>query len=662
MSATNPSVDVRSAIEANALEAPAPDVAPAPAPGGIPHQSDLWRTAVHEAGHAVQLWTVWNEMPPGYTSPWASIAVFGQPQFQKGLQMAGCVEFDGALIRSVVRRTGPVNSQSMVGTVAAASVYAAGVVAEAMLRDEDPSGLGEALFGGGGEHDWEAICKLASPVCMEDTALAERAVTQAHVSLKRSWPLVLRLAATVLRTRSRTLSWAEAVEAATELASDRPPLLVTRHAATWCLAPSGDYVLVRDPSHAIAKWHPTVDPTDAKHMIRSCGRRADSVVYDLVTGRRGYRRGKDEGGTLYLPCARMVEVDPLPDERVAKWLELLAGDQHGRVLDWLATCHRLDRPTSAVYLCGAKGAGKQLFAAGVASIWGSAPCDYRDIAGTTFNSSLRESPVVFLDESSSGTPARGASWMSLVANVEHVISEKFVSTATLLGSPRLVVGANDWGALPVPREATEARADAIGERILAVKIPCRVVDGSQVAFAAEYLHQLEGWLGTEDWIKGSDGGPGRFVRHVAWLRQTRAVAVGARWLVAGDAGLWRTLTATVEGSVGERALHRIVASLMASERGVVVKMTSDNLLISPEGLHRSWSTAHSGPRPTMTALGSALRILAGHRRGSRPPRVLQAPCWPVPIAEVARVAVDQHRVPEGEDAKKLIMQRARAVV
>jgi len=55
---------------------------------------------------------------------------------------------------------------------------------------------------------------------------------------------------------------------------------------------------------------------------------------------------------------------------------------------------------------------------------------------------------------------------------------------------------------------------------------------TDVPDAAEYyLNNLGGKTRTDEWTYGGD-----FARHVAWLRETRNVVRGTRWLVEGDPG------------------------------------------------------------------------------------------------------------------------------
>ena len=64
--------------------------------------------------------------------------------------------------------------------------------------------------------------------------------------------------------------------------------------------------------------------------------------------------------TLFLGCCIPADVEPQQDDRVAEWLDALAGPKLDVLLDWLATAPNLRRPTAAIYLQGEPGTGKTM--------------------------------------------------------------------------------------------------------------------------------------------------------------------------------------------------------------------------------------------------------------------------------------------------------------
>src|SRR5690606_17437065 len=135
----------------------------------------------------------------------------------------------------------------------------------------------------------------------------------------------------------------------------------------------------------------------------AAGRR---LVYDLTRDRSEVVTLADGRADLRIACAPREQIQPRHDPDVARWLELIGGEQHDKLLDWLATVRDLTCPTAGLHRYGPEGAGKGMFAAAVARLWGANVTAYGDVTGN-FNAALRTCPVVFLDEG--GAPPRDGS-------------------------------------------------------------------------------------------------------------------------------------------------------------------------------------------------------------------------------------------------------------
>lgn len=327
----------------------------------------------------------------------------------------------------------------------------------------------------------------------------------------------------------------------------RPPLVtIPGHALIYVRTPDGGYV-ASDARMVYAESdrqntgieYITITERGQKRMdvpdlLRTYGGRADTLIYDLRNARSEYMPDGKGGGRLVLPCAQRVPLDPAFDSQVDHWLRLLGGTRADRLLDWLATAPDLTRTTAALYLKGSASAGKGLFAAGLAKLWGASVAAFEDVLGSAFNSALLNCPIVFLDESNTADVDH-AEFRRLVGDSERKLTKKHAPTGTLLGCVRLVIAANNWNALRIRRADTVEDDEAIGTRILAIDIPDE---------AGEYLEGLGGDSFTRaHWTAGRMALP----RHIAWLERERAPAVklGTRFMVAGD-GLWSEQQADLE--------------------------------------------------------------------------------------------------------------------
>ncbi len=353
----------------------------------------------------------------------------------------------------------------------------------------------------------------------------------------------------------------------------------------------------------------------------------------------------------WVPARRTVRVRTLPPSRatpeespaVAEWLDALLSDAPahvaGRVLDWLATAHRLDRPTAAIYLQGPPGLGKGLFAAGVAGLWGASPVAFSE-ATRNFNDGLLRSPVVLLDEGALVDRQVSSAFRSLVGQSAHRIEAKNKPVVTLRGCPRIVIAANNPLALDLRGQHEAEDHAAVAQRILHVEVSPR---------AAELLRDLGGMEGTAEWVVRRDGSPGALPRHLAWLAATREVPAGGRFLVEGVPTVYHLRLLTGD-PLYAGALIAIAAALGPTPPtepggpGIFTRPGEGIAWVNPLRLHRRWQAlvAEDVPRPTVQRVAGALAALARSSSATLFEGVDggTAACWPIGEDLVLRVAAD----------------------
>jgi hypothetical protein len=403
-------------------------------------------------------------------------------------------------------------------------------------------------------------------------------------------------------------------------------------------------------------------PFLAARIVASCGAAAHEVVARyVVPGGRQVTTYDTRTSTLHRAVAPLLPAEAARQPDVEAWLRELAGGyyvddggdaaltMHTLLLDWLATVHRLDRATTALYLRGDPDAGKTLFARGVAAMWSDAPVSFKEATGQ-FNAGLLKCPIVHLSEGVDGgrfaSAGASAAFRALVGDRSHRIEAKYEAVSTLIGHPRVIVGANNDDALPIGAgHHTRDDLDAIARRVLYLRASAR---------AAELLrevppHRLARWAAPG----------GAIPRHVAWLRETRGEAAleraGSRFLVEGrEAGWHRALLLRSGGN--ETVLSAVVEAVARHARGAILvepRPNGDGVVVAEAArvwvnvskLHRAWKALvdEDGPKPTRAQLARTIRDLSPSDR-SRTQRLgsgrtaEQARCWDLPGDLVLRVA------------------------
>lgn len=330
----------------------------------------------------------------------------------------------------------------------------------------------------------------------------------------------------------------------------------------------------------------------AHRVVAVCG--AEKTTYDK------------EKYILYEAVASRIEIPAVYHEDVIEWLTLLGGEFSEQFLDWIATIRELDRPTCAVYLESTPGSGKGMLASGLARLWqASSPCSYREATGT-FNQALMRCPLVFLDEGIGDDRSWSTQFRAFIGSSEHELRIKHRETMVLLGCPRMLIVANGGDALKLREKFEENDRQAITDRIFHSKT------GGE---AREFLINYGGRAATSDWVKGSDGEPGKIAQTVAWLEANRTVQPGSRFIVDPPESDWH-LNFLTQGKVGD-VLTVIALILMANAKDGRVVRKDGLIYIQRETIRDNWIGLMKEAPPTMSQIGGALKALAPQSKNVR---------------------------------------------
>ena len=269
-------------------------------------------------------------------------------------------------------------------------------------------------------------------------------------------------------------------------------------------------------------------PAAVRTLVSDHGSPVAEVTY--VMGQSGASFDSGDGGTLFLGCCAVKDLEEVEDERVAQWLYHLAGDKLDVLLDWLATLLLLELPTCAIYLKGRPATGKSMLIAGTASVWGTKATPLQEMM-SPFNAGLLHCPVVAADEGVTLTPGSMSPdivFRNLVANSDHSINRKNMPVVRVRGCARVIIAANNDKALQFDNSLTEEDLQAIVSRTLYIEAQ---------AEAAGYLQSIGGRNATHDWVMDGNK-PGRIAKHIKWLSKNRQVKHGNRLLVEGKLEDW----------------------------------------------------------------------------------------------------------------------------
>lgn len=326
-------------------------------------------------------------------------------------------------------------------------------------------------------------------------------------------------------------------------------------------------------------------------LVEDYGCVASHIATDLTAQRSTF--DAKTGTLIEAPTPRRL-IDIEEHANVAEWLRLLGGEQHDTLLDWISVVTKLDEPCSALYLEGAKGAGKTLLAVGLSTIWTTQGPTTLEDAFAQFNSSMLKCPLVFADEAMpTDFQGRGrtGTLRQFVQARERTLKRKYVPDSSLRGCVRLILAANNKDMISTNEQLTVNDIEAIVDRVLHLRVDEK---------PAEYL-------------KENRVTPEEIASHALWLCDTRRIVGVHRFLVPGTrTELHRTLTTS--SGLRSAVCHWLAAYLhepqkMESNRSLLVMRRDGSLYVTARGLARYWELYETNQDPPQIGLIS--RALSG---------------------------------------------------
>ena len=343
------------------------------------------------------------------------------------------------------------------------------------------------------------------------------------------------------------------------------------------------------------------------------------------------------------PCP-LRPITPRFWPEVDEWLRRMAGAKHYDILlDWISWATSLDQPCTALFLQGLPGAGKSLFATGIARLWTTGGPSTMEQAFGNWTDAIMRCPLVFADEKvpkDNRGNARTEEIREFIQQRERPLKRRFCSDAVMRGATRIIIAANNRNLLHSHEAAlTPHDVQAIADRIVLIPVQ---------PDAATYLARL-GSDGLKHWVSGD-----RIAEHALWIVENRHRNPNPpRFLVQGtNANLH--IDIAFGTSIGSAVAHwlcsfladpmRLWAAKHPSHSAFGIGYSSDpkegfnpGIIVSAQTMADNWTTYQTNVRPekaTLRNIGLSLQAISEGRVTWHSPGNIKRQCARVPLANL----------------------------
>jgi len=342
-------------------------------------------------------------------------------------------------------------------------------------------------------------------------------------------------------------------------------------------------------------------PLKKAALIEQFGSRASRVEYSYL---QTYTTFSPDEAKLTLGIPRRI-TEPEYNPEIEQWLRLMIPPDVRKDVDaWLHKLTDLSVPLPLLILQGEGNAGKGLFAMGCSQYLGAPYVNGRTIySGSQFNSVLKQSPLVFFDESLPNSYNFSQLLREEITMDERQISEKYRGEQRLKGYLRWLHSRNDLDGKLFSREHLSVQdLKAIGTRVLVVNVASE---------AKEYLESNGGWGLTKQWVD-----EGKIGRHFAAIAAGYNEGVrGQRFFVDGNLHKKYAVAQAVQndwtGTLLQVCIRAYLDMPIAEAKDAFI-YSEDGLLVRPGMLSESevWEKYGNGARPlSSVSIGKILKSL-----------------------------------------------------
>lgn len=247
-------------------------------------------------------------------------------------------------------------------------------------------------------------------------------------------------------------------------------------------------------------------------------------------------------------CPLREDMKPVFHQDVQGYLEALGGDEKETLLDWICGVPDLTKQCAALFIEGDEGIGKTLLMMGLARLWTlGGPTEFGSLI-SDFNEAVATCPLVVVDE---GFPKKkdfsiNDELRRWTGSLDRGFRRKYVADATLSGSIRLLMVANNDRILDGMDEMNEADRKALSRRLIYIKA---------TSAPRDYLESFP--LEERDTFRTH-----KLAEHTLWLAKNRGVKnKGKRFLVEGKESSFHNKL-TVENGLNPHLCEFVVGLIM----------------------------------------------------------------------------------------------------
>ena len=309
-------------------------------------------------------------------------------------------------------------------------------------------------------------------------------------------------------------------------------------------------------------------------------------VFSRLDKDKGSYRPNDS--ILEVACCPIRDLEPEHSPEVEEWLKNLAEDKYDLLCDWLASVTYLDKPLAALFLCTAKGQGKNLLIEGLSRLWSTG--GYSPL-NSFLPQYLENCPLVFCDERLPREWVRDPAGRlrQFVSQSVRPVKRPYISEYFLSGYARLVFSSNTPFLFRTEEVMHDEEEDAYADRVLMINTL------KHASYKAGYYlqHLSRNGFILDDFILKDI-----IAKHVLWLRDNKKIDFRKRFFVE-DAKKEFLQATRISDDVQNSLFNWILGFLEAAKfQNDAVLVRQSELFLNSSDIYDIWDLYAGGKNNT----------------------------------------------------------------